>query len=595
MITSWDVRQKFNEFWEKKDHKLIPTSPLVLEVDTTLFTIAGMQQLVPYLSGTPHSLGKKLYNIQPCFRTVDIDEVGDNRHTTFFEMLGNWSLGDYFKAEQIPWMWEFYTKELGIDKEKIHVTVFGSGSGVARDEESIKIWQDLGLHNNHIHEYGIEKNWWSEFGPPEKMPVGKIGGVSTEVFFEFTDVTHDKKYGATCHPNCDCGRFLEIGNSVFIEYRKTATGLEELPQKNVDFGGGLERLIMAANNESDVFNIDLFAPIISEIESITGKKYVKEADKQEMRIIADHLKAATMMLVEGVLPSNKMQGYIVRRLLRRVAVKLYDLEGMSKWEDIASASNRILDIYDGIIFNKEAVGSSVSAAISQELSRFTMTLDRGIAEFNKLQTIDEVTAFNLFQTYGFPFEITEELARQKGINLDKKLFDEEVGKHQAASRSSSVGMFKGGLADHSEQTIKYHTATHLLHQALRDVLGDTVRQQGSNITGSRLRFDFSFDRKPTDEELSKVEGIINDKIKEALPVINKIMPKEEAEKLGAMSFFKDKYGDEVSIYLIGGNGNETYSKEFCGGPHVKNTSEIGPVKITKTERIGAGLIRIYAE
>lgn len=599
MMTHVALRKLFSDFLEKRLHRYIPPAPLVLKDDpTTLFTSSGMQQLVVNLSGEPHPQGKRLYNIQPCFRAVDIDEVGDNRHTTFFEMMGNWSLGDYFKEEQLEWCWEFFTKILGLRQNKLYVTVFEGDTEVAKDEESVTIWKKLGVPESHIFYYPATKNWWSRAGTPEQMPVGEIGGPDSEVFYEF-DVPHNPKFGQHCHPNCDCGRFLEIGNSVFIQYRKKDDGsLEELPQKNVDYGGGLERILMAVNNEPDVFQIDVFAPIIETIETVTGKRYVKEEDKKEMRIIADHLKGAAMMLVEGIEPSNKMQGYIVRRLLRRIAVKLYELEKITNWDDVAAISDVVLDIYGGVIVEKNERKQKINNKIQQELNRFMQTLDRGMKQFAKLGRITESAAFNLYQSYGFPFEITAELAMQKGVVLNRRLFEEAAQRHADMSRSTSLGMFKGGLADHSEKVIKYHTATHLLHQALRDVLGEKVRQEGSNITAERLRFDFLFDRKPNNEELKKVAEIINQKIKDSLPVYFAIMPKEKAEQIGALSFFKEKYGDQVKVYFIGGSASSpqnAYSKEFCGGPHVANTSEIGKITITRLKKIGANLIRVYAE
>ncbi len=600
-LTHQALREKFSQFWSSspRDHKPIPPAPLVLKDDaTTLFTSSGMQQLIVNLAGGSHPQGNRLFDIQPCFRSTDIDEVGDNRHTTFFEMMGNWSLGDYFKEEQLEWCWGFFTKELALPKEKLYVTVFEGGNGVPKDQQSVVIWKKLGVPDSHIFYYSADKNWWSRAGAPDQMPEGEIGGPDSEVFYEF-DTPHDPKFGQNCHPNCDCGRFLEIGNSVFIQYRKEKDGsLSELPQKNVDYGGGLGRILMAVNNQPDVFLIDVFSPIIQTIEKVTGKQYIDEEEKKDMRIIADHLKGATMMLAEGVEPANKMQGYMVRRLLRRIAIKLYDLEKITNWDDVAAISDIILDIYDGAIVEKNEVKQKVTGKIQQELNRFIQTLDRGMKEIAKLGKITEDAAFDLYQSYGFPFEITAELATQKGVILDKRLFEEAAQRHADKSRSTSSGMFKGGLADHSEKVIKYHTATHLLHQALRDVLGSEVRQEGSNITGDRLRFDFSFSTKPTDDEIKKIESIINDKIKEALPVHFEIMPKEKADQIGALSFFKEKYGSEVKVYFVGGSTNSpqaAYSKEFCGGPHVKSTSEIGSVKITKLKKIGANLMRVYAE
>lgn len=598
-FTHQELRKAFANFWEKKNHRAIPPAPLVLKKDpTTLFTSSGMQPIVRYLEGVPHPLGKRLYNIQPCFRAVDIDEIGDNRHTTFFEMMGNWSLGDYFKKEQLEWCWSFFLKELKLPKERLHITVFEGGSGVARDVESATTWEKLGLPDDHIHYYDATKNWWSRAGTPNKMPAGEIGGPDSEVFYEFTDVPHDKKFGERCHPNCDCGRFLEIGNSVFIQFRRKADGtLEELPQKNVDYGGGLERILAAVNDVNDIFQTNLFSKIIASIETITKKSY-EGTNEPSMQIIADHMKAATFFITDGVMPSNKQQGYMLRRLIRRSIVKLHQLkQGEVLPLDLTLIADSVTKIYGEIYFPKKQA-YSFTEILTDEVYRFGKSLHKGIQLINQLKYIDGKTAFDLYQNHGFPLELTRELAEEKGQKIDVSTFEEEFKRHQELSRSSSAGMFKGGLADHSEQVLKYHTATHLLHQALRDVLGGEVRQEGSNITGERLRFDFSLSRKPTDEEMQKVETIINGKIKDALPVHFEIMPKSKADQIGALSFFREKYGNEVKIYFVGGSTGspqDAYSKEFCGGPHVKNTSEIGSVKITRLKKIGANLMRVYAE
>lgn len=594
-----ELRKLFTDFWEKKNHKLVPPAPLVLNDDpTTLFTSSGMQPLVPYLSGEPHPSGKRLYNIQPCFRAVDIDEVGDNRHTTFFEMMGNWSLGDYFKEEQIPWMWYFFTRELNLPKEKLYITCFDGDGHVSRDSESAEIWMELGISKDHLFFYDASKNWWSRAGTPEQMPTGEIGGPDTEVFYEFTDVIHDTKFGEHCHPNCDCGRFLEIGNSVFIQYRKSAnSSLEELPQRNVDYGGGLERILMAVNNERDVFRTDIFLKIIRAVEDIGQLSYSDSKVQTAFRIIADHVKVATFLIKNGVTPSNKGHGYVLRRFLRRAAVKMRQLNGSFNTESFSMIARAVFSTYADIYFDIKNDEIKTSIIIDEEIKRFSKSIDGGIKEIKKYETITGKIAFDLYQNHGFPLELTRELAEEKGQKIDISQFESEFKKHQELSRSTSTGMFKGGLADHSEQVVKYHTATHLLHQALRDVLGDSVRQEGSNITGERLRFDFSFDRKPTDEEMEKIEQIINQKIEENLPVRFEIMPREKADKIGALSFFKEKYGDEVKVYFIGDEGRPegAYSKEFCGGPHVTNTSETGPIKISKLKKIGANLWRIYAE
>jgi len=595
-LTHIELRKKFAKYWQEgvRNHARIMPAPLVLQDDaTTLFTSSGMQQLVPYLSGETHAQGKRLYNIQPCFRAVDIDEVGDNRHTTFFEMMGNWSLGDYFKAEQLGWMWEFFTSVIGLPAQKLHVTVFEGGNGVEKDEDSAAIWKKLGVKESHIHYYNANKNWWSRAGTPDKMPVGELGGPDSEVFYEFDSVSHDKKFGEVCHPNCDCGKFLEIGNSVFIQFRKKQdNSLEELPQKNVDYGGGLERILAASNNDPDIFKTDVFASIIRSIEGVTGKSYSDIEYQDKMRVIADHIKAAVFLIADGVTLSNKGQGYILRRFLRRAAVKLHLMKNIINEKDVLTIADEIQTIYDGIYFEKSILKETIDEIIGPEVYKFNKTLENGLRIIGNVDPsiVDSQFAFDLFQSYGFPFELTQELMSQKNAMLSAEEFAAVFEKHKTLSRTASAGMFKGGLADSSEQVVKYHTATHLLHQALRSVLGAGVRQEGSNITGERLRFDFSIDTKPTEDEIKKVEAIINEKINESLPVHFEIMPKLKAEKIGALSFFRDKYGEQVKVYFVG-----DYSKEFCGGPHVENTSTIGSLKITKVKKIGSNLVRIYAE
>ncbi|MEK7472615.1 MAG: alanine--tRNA ligase-related protein [Patescibacteria group bacterium] len=564
MVTSNEVREKYLKFFEKRGHTIIPPAPLVLENDaTTLFTSSGMQPLAPYLMGQKHELGTRLVDSQPAIRTIDIDEVGDNRHLTYFEMLGNWSLGDYFKDEQLPWIWEFLTEELKLPKNKLYVSIFEGNDFVPEDVESFNIWKKLGVPKDHIFEYGVNKNWWSRSGTPDEMPVGEIGGPDSEIFYEFENVKHDKTFGEKCHPNCDCGRFLEIGNSVFIQYKKNEKGeLEELPQKNVDFGGGLERITAALNNDPDIFKTDIFLPIIEKLEKVTGKKY--EQEKKNFRIIADHLRASEALINAGVVPSNKMHGYILRRLIRRIATKTNNLELIT--------NNKI---------------------ILDEVSKFKLSLENGIKEIKKIleRSEDKITgkiAFDLYQSYGFPLELTVELFKDKGqkVNLDD--FKKEFEKHKEVSRSTSKGMFRGGLEDHGEETTKLHTATHLLHTALRKVLGDTVSQKGSHITADRLRFDFSYPEKLTEDQITKVFDLISKKIDEDLPVTFIETTPEEAIKMGALHFFAEKYGEKVKMYSIG-----DFSREICGGPHVTSTKLVGDVRMIKQEKIGSGIIRIY--
>lgn len=611
-MTSRDIRQKYIQFFESRGHKEIEPAKLVLENDpTTLFTSAGMQPLVPYLLGENHPEGKRLVDSQPCFRSQDIEEVGDNRHITFFEMLGNWSLGDYFKKEQLPWVWEFLTQELKLPKDRLHISLFEGGDGVDKDSESFEIWKSVGVDESHIHFYDAKKNWWSLSGTPAQMKEGEIGGPDSEIFFEFTQVDHSKEFGEKCHPNCDCGRFLEIGNSVFIQYQKQSEGsLKELPNKNVDFGGGLERLLVAKNDDPDIFKIDLLLGIIEEIETFTGKKYTDSVNKPAMRIIADHLRAAVFLIVSGVVPANKLQGYLLRRLLRRSAIKVYELGGgLTDIPSLGAVAEEVLRVYDGEVgINRLEQRDLVEKIIVDEMSRFASSLDKGLKEVEKIQRIDGKKAFDLYQSFGFPYEITEELFRQKGQEIDREQFKAEFEKHKDLSRTASAGKFAGGLAGHSEVEVKYHTATHLLHQALRDVLGETVFQKGSNITPKRLRFDFSFNRKMTEEEIREVEDLVNEKIKEDLKVDRKYMTYVEAKALNAIGLFDEKYDkSNVSIYCIGPNyqlnseakdqrkRGEYYSLEFCGGPHVDNTRVIGAIKIVKEEAISQGIRRIRAQ
>lgn len=608
-MTASEILQRYIAFFEKRGHTRIPNSSLVPENDpTTLFTSSGMQPLVPYLLGETHPSGKRLVNVQNSFRAQDIEEIGDNRHTTFFRMLGNWSLGDYFKKDQISWFFEFLTSNeegVGLDPKKLYVTVFEGNDFVPKDEEAISIWTEIftktGLDpKTRIFEYPVEKNWWSRSGTPDKMPSGEPGGPDSEVFYEFDEIKHDVSFGEKCHVNCDCGRYLEIGNSVFMQFKKTEKGFEELPQKNVDFGGGLERLAAASIDSPDVFLIDIFKPIISEIEKVSGAKYEDLNQQKSLRIIADHLKGATYLITQGVVPANKERGYVLRRLLRRAAVKMHQLKGgltpIPGFQGICDQILRIEEQVDGSV-NKTEHRDVVFSVVADELEKFGKSVDRGLKVLEKSEEITGKTAFDLYQTYGFPLEITMELYSQKGgvINVDE--FKTEFEKHRELSRSSSAGMFKGGLADHSEKTVMGHTATHLMHQALRDVLGNTVFQTGSNITPERVRFDFSFDRKVTQEEIEKVENIVNEKTKENIPVHFEILSLNRAKEIGAIGLFDDKYAENVKVYFIGGGGDnpkESYSKEFCGGPHVDFTGKIKKFKIIKEEGISKGSRRIYA-
>jgi len=585
-MSSDEIREKYLKFFEERGHVRIKPSPLVLEDDpTTLFTSAGMQPLVPYLKGEPHPKGKRLVDIQPSFRTVDIDEVGDNRHLTFFEMLGNWSLGDYFKRDQIEWCLEFFVEELGLPKDKLWVSVFNGTKEVPEDKEAKEIWKSLGIPEERIRAYGVDKNWWSRSGTPEAMPTGEIGGPDSEVFFDF-GTPHDPKFGKVCHPNCDCGRFIEIGNSVFIQYQKNGDGsLSELPQKNVDFGGGLERVAAAVNNNPDIFQTDIFKPIIVKLEGETKNKYGEGEEKdRRFRIVADHIRAAIAIASEGVYPSNKHQGYILRRLIRRAALNLQKLTG--------SSAVRVSEEMVGSFADKPEIAS----VIGEEVDKFETALKKGQELIKKDPQMDP---FNLYQSYGIPYEIAEEIFHGAGRKLtekDKKGFEQKFMKHQELSRELSAGVFKGGLLDTSEQVVRLHTATHLIHAALRKVLGESVSQKGSNITAERLRFDFSHPQKLTDEEIKKVEKLVNEVVEKNLPVSFEEEGLDKAIVEGALAFFGERYAGKVKVYTIGpstGSGSP-FSKEICGGPHVAHTSEVGRVRIVKQEKLGTGVVRIYA-
>lgn len=605
-MTASDILKKYFAYFEKRGHVRIENSSLVPFNDpSTLFTSSGMQPLVPFLLGETHPQGVRLVNVQNCFRAQDIDEIGDNRHTTFFRMLGNWSLGDYFKKEQISWFFEFLTNELGLSPEKLYVTVFSGYKEIAKDIESKEIWKTLfeskGVKaNDRIFEYGVEKNWWSRSGTPDKMPKGEPGGPDTEVFYDFGDERIHKESNfknEKCHVNCDCGRYLEIGNSVFMQYFKTDKGFERLPKQNVDFGGGLERLVAATENKQDVFETSLFAPIIETISNTTAKDYKKNA--REMRIILDHMTAASFIIANNVKPSNKEQGYILRRLIRRGLDNFYLLNG----DTITPVIEKIVEQYgetDEVLKEKfEEIKNTIleeETVYQKALSGGKKLIEKEIArtkdvvkvgdELMGMTLISADTAFKAITSFGLGPTQLESL----GYTFDKKELSEKIKEHQTLSKKGASQKFAGGLADHEELTVKGHTATHLMHQALRDVLGDSVHQTGSNITTERVRFDFAFDRKLTDEEIKKVTNIVLEKIKDDLPVHFEIMPLKKAKDLGAIGLFDEKYSDNVKIYFIG-----DYSKEFCGGPHVKHTNQIKSFAILKEEGVSRGVRRIYAK
>lgn len=660
-MTVQDVRARYLAFFKARGHAVIPSAPIVPGNDpTTLFTSSGMQPLVPYLLGKDHPEGTRIVNSQMSFRAGDIEEVGDNRHTTFFEMLGNWSLGDYFKKEQLPWVFEFLTSKeegLGLDPNNIYVTVFAGDAeaNMPEDTEAVGIWQELfkvkgidagyanigseedgykkGMQGARIFAYDAKKNWWSRAGVPSKMPAGEPGGPDSEVFYDF-GLPHDKKWGAECHPNCDCGRFVEIGNSVFMQFVKQEDGsFANLPKQNVDFGGGLERLTFATIGTPDAFLIDVFDSARGVLEAKTGKKYGEdESVTRSMRIILDHMRAASFMLAESITPSNTEAGYVLRRLIRR-AIREADRLGI-KEAILPEVASGYAAAYESHYPHVQEAGAKIAEELAKEEAQFRKTLANGLRVLEKRQAveiavptihidaktggvsspdrassrlyIDGQTAFDLFTTYGFPIELTEEVAKEWNKTVDVESFKQLMKQHQDTSRAGGAQRFAGGLADHAEQTVRYHTTHHILLKALQMVLGDEVKQRGSNITSERLRIDFSHGAKMADEEKAKVEEIVNDVIYKDLPVTRTVMPREEAEKLGAQMEFGVKYPDMVSVYSVGPIDAteenpkipEAFSLEFCGGPHVTNTAEIHEggkrFKIQKEEAVAQGVRRIKA-
>lgn len=582
-----ELRNLYINFFKKRGHQEIKSASLIPENDSSvLFTTAGMHPLVPYLLGEKHPDGKRLTDMQKCLRTGDIDEVGDKSHLTFFEMLGNWSLGDYFKEESVTMSYEFLTKELGIPKEKISVTCYEGDEKVPRDEETAKIWESLGIDRERIYFYGRKENWWG--------PAGQTGpcGPDTEIFYD----TGKEKCGLECGPACSCGKYLEIWNNVFMAYNKDKDeNYSELEHKNVDTGLGLERVLTIMNGQESVYDTELFKDIIRKIEEISGKKY-DETTAKDFRIIADHLRASTFVLGDdkAVTPSNVDQGYVLRRLIRRASRELRKIgvEGI-QMKDISKV---IIDQYKDVYPELERNEEFILTELEKEEKVFNKTLDKGLKVAEKIfemigeeEVLSGGLAFKLYDTFGFPIELTQELAEEKGKKVDVDEFKQKFKEHQEKSRQGAAQKFKGGLADHSEQTTKLHTTTHLLNAALRRVLGDTVFQKGSNITPERLRFDFSFGRKMTAEELEEVTRLVNEVIKTGLPVVCKEMTVEEAKEAGAIGVFEDKYGKKVKVYSIG-----EFSKEICGGPHVTNTSELGEFRILKEQSSSSGVRRIKA-
>ncbi len=643
-MNAQEIRRKYLEFFKARGHAVIPRALLVPQNDpTTLFTGSGMQPLIPYLLGEEHPAGTRLVDSQTCLRAQDIEEVGDNRHTTFFEMLGNWSLGDYFKAEQLPWIFEFLTDVVGLDPNKLYATVFLGDKrfSIPKDTKSAEIWKKLFTEKGvtageveigseedgyrigtpdgmRIFFYDASKNWWWRGDKIADMPVGEPGGPSTEIFYEFDFVAHNPEYGEKCHPNCDCGRFVEIGNNVLMEYVRTAAGFVPLPKKNIDFGGGLERIAMAAIDSPDAFKISILWPIVQKLEDLSGKKYASHTNA--MRVIADHLRGATFLAVDGVVPSNKEQGYVMRRLLRRAIRFAFELGIEQNFlEQIVPV---IADLYKDDFPEVTASRDKVVETLVKEERAFRQTLRQGQKELEKMlkessdtdadgrKLLSGGNVFKLYDTYGYPKElIAEVVAIRSDAFLSERWiheFDAALKEQRQRSQTASKGTFKGGLGGQTLQHKKYHTATHLMYQALRDVLGPHVVQRGSNITEERLRFDFSHPEKVTPEQLQKVEDIVNQQIANDLKVSWAEYPTAEATgPLGALGQFGDRYGDTVKVYkMIMDGADKPFSFEICGGPHVDHTGQLAEpdpgsdqpkhFKILKEEASSAGVRRIKA-
>ena len=587
---SADLRAMFLKFFQDHGHAVISSASVIPENDpTVLFTTAGMHPLVPYLMGQKHPAGTRLTDVQKCVRTGDIEDVGDFSHLTFFEMLGNWSLGDYFKKEMIPWSWEFLTSEkyLGLPKDRLAFTVFAGDKDCPRDDESADLWRSCGVADDHIFYLPKENNWWG--------PAGVTGpcGPDTEMFI----ITDKEPCVPDCSPACSCGRYLEIWNDVFMQYNKKEDGtFEPLAQKNVDTGMGLERTICVLNGKKSVYETDLFENILGKIAELSGKTYGSdEATTKAFRIIADHMRTSTFIMGDdrGVSPANVDQGYVLRRLIRR-AVR-YGMEIGMPDGFTGEIAKVIIEQYKDVYPELKRNEAFVLEQLALEETRFAKTLKQGNREFEKLAQrvkdgrIDGESAFHLYDTYGFPVEMTCELAKDAGLTVDMEGFKECFKKHQATSQAGAEQRFKGGLADHSAQSARLHTATHLLHAALRKVLGDEVAQKGSNITAERLRFDFSFGRKMTKEEIAEVERLVNEAIDAHAPIVCEEMTVPEAKAKGAIGLFESKYGERVRTYKMG-----DYSFEICGGPHAENTGDLGEFHIVKEESSSAGVRRIKA-
>ncbi len=589
-LKSYELRKLWMDFFKSKGHAIISSASLIPENDpTVLFTTAGMHPLVPYLLGAEHPAGKRIADVQKCVRTGDIDEVGDKSHLTFFEMLGNWSLGDYFKKEMVQWSYEFLTspKFLGLDPNRLAVSVFAGDADCPRDEESAGYWHSCGIAKERIFYLPKKNNWWG--------PAGTTGpcGPDTEMFIDFKHPC-----GPDCSPACDCGNYLEIWNDVFMQYNKTAEGkYEVLKQQNVDTGMGLERTICILQGKNSVYETDLFAPILAKLEELSGKKYgADEKTTKAMRIVADHTRTSVFMIGDekGITCSNVDQGYVLRRLIRRAIRYVKQLE--MKQGDMAILANLIIGIYKDVYTEIGANADKIIEEINREEDRFEKTIINGLKEFDKLctylvgDTISGKAAFKLYDTYGFPLEMTMELGAEKGLKVNVADFEKAFAEHQEKSHAGAEQKFKGGLADNTEITACLHTATHLMHNALKIVLNDeNVNQKGSNITSERLRFDFTFNRPMTEEEIKRVEDMVNEAIKANAKIDCREMTVEEAKKEGAVGLFASKYGEKVKVYTMG-----RFSKEICGGPHAATTGELGKFTIVKEQSSSAGVRRIKA-
>ena len=623
-MNTQEIRNAYIKFFEERSHVEIKRAPLVLTGDpTTLFTGSGMQPIIPYLLGEKHDAGLRLVDSQTCLRAQDIEDIGDNRHTTFFEMLGNWSLGDYFKQQQIEWMFEFLSDVVKLDMSKVYVTCYAGAEqfGIAKDTEAAEIWAKLFASKNisndqadigseeagyargmkdgeRIFYYDGSKNWWSRNGNEANTPIGDPCGPDSEMFYEF-DIPHNTDFGEFCHPNCDCGRFMEIGNNVFMAYKKVADGkFEPLEKPNVDHGSGLERIAAAKLNDPDVFKISLMWPIIEKLHMLSGKKY--ESHTESMRVIADHLRAATFLAVDGCIPSNKEQGYVMRRLLRRAIRYSFDL-GIEQ-NFLEQVVPVIADLYTEDFPEVKEKRDEVIAVLVKEEKVFRQTLRKGLKQMEKFATdgLSGTELFTLYDTFGFPVELSTEEAQSQSILLSKNWrqeFDDKMAEQRARSQTAAKGTFKGGLGGDSLQHKKYHTATHLMYAALKKVVGDHVTQHGSNITEERLRFDFNNDEKVTREQLDEVETLVNEWISWDLPISFQEYPTAKAFEMGAIGAFGDKYGETVKVYKMGDEPKRV-SFEICGGPHVDHTGQLAEdgklFKITKEESSSSGIRRIKA-